>query len=221
MTTVDFYFDFSCPWSYLALVRLRDVTDRNGAAIRFKPVSVHALLATENPSLQASRLSEHPAKAVWQEEDLQLWARFWGLTIRLPANWPGDLPVAATAMLAVCDSGDETGKQHPRAIDFALRLFVEYFAVGTNIEDAAVLREIAAAVAIDPAGLAGQIGSTSRRKQLEHNTLELIHRGGFGTPSMFISDQLFFGNDRIPLVEWMLGPIGNDEFVMPGQHSKI
>ena len=93
MTNVDFYFDFSCPWSYLALVRLRDVTDRNGATIRFKPVSVHALLATENPSLQPSRLSENPAKAVWQEEDLQLWARFWGLTIKLPANWPGDLPL--------------------------------------------------------------------------------------------------------------------------------
>ena len=61
MTTVDFYFDFSCPWSYLALVRLRDVTDRNGAVIRFKPMSVQQLLATENPGLQASRLSENPA----------------------------------------------------------------------------------------------------------------------------------------------------------------
>jgi len=221
MTTVDFYFDFSCPWSYLALVRLRDVTDRNGAVIRFKPISLHQLLATENPDLQANRLSEHPAKAVWQEEDLQLWARFWGLTIELHPDWQIDATVPATAMLALCEGGKRDAGQTGREVDFALRLFAQHFGGGGDIRDAALLDSMAVAAAFDPALLARQIGSVSRVKQVEHNTLELIHRGGFGTPSMFIGNQLFFGNDRIPLVEWMLGPIGNDEFVMPGQHSKI
>ena len=67
---VDFYFDFSCPWSYLALIRLRDATDRNAAAIALKPVSVSKLLATEHPELVASRLSANPAQANWQTVDL-------------------------------------------------------------------------------------------------------------------------------------------------------
>ena len=119
-------------------------------------------------------------------------------------------------MLALCEQGEKA-----REIDFALGIFAEHFATDSDITDAAVLDRQAAAAGFDPARLARQLGSPSRCEQLEHNTMELIHRGGFGTPSMFIGDQLFFGNDRIPLVEWMLGPIGDDEFVMPGQHSKI
>jgi len=104
-TSVDFYLDFSCPWSYLALVRLRDATDRNAATINFKPVSVHLLLATENPDLQASRLSIHPAKAAWQKADLQLWARFWCLPLNLHSNWPFDALVPASAMIAAISAG--------------------------------------------------------------------------------------------------------------------
>jgi len=212
MTTVDFFFDFSCPWSYLALVRLRDATDRNGARIRFKPVSVHELLATENPGLQASRLSDNPAKAVWQQDDLKLWARFWGLTIKPGANWPFEATNPAMGMIAACDAG--------RGLEFALQVFAEYFGEGGDINDPAILGRIAAGVGMDTEKNR-QISNDILRTQVEQNTLELIRRGGFGTPSMFIRDQLFFGNDRIPLVEWMLGPISDEEFVMPGQHSKV
>ena len=55
--------------------------------------------------------------------------------------------------------------------------------------------------------------------QIRANSLELIERGGFGTPSMLVDNTLFFGNDRIALVEWTLGPLGDEEFVVPGQHK--
>ena len=212
-TSVDFYLDFSCPWSYLALVRLRDTTDRNAAKINFKPISVHQLLATENPGLKDSRLSEHPAKAAWQKDDLLQWARFWGLTIDLHDNWPFDATLPAAAMIAA----NATGK----GLDYALQLFNEYFGKGTDITDLSVLCRIAKSVGMDSEQLVEHIANGELQKQVEENTVELIRRGGFGTPSMFIGDQLFFGNDRIPLVEWMLGPISNAEFVMPGQHSQI
>ena len=212
MTTVDFFFDFSCPWSYLALVRLRDVTDRNGAKIRFKPVSVQEVLATENPALQASRLAENPSKAVWQQDDLQLWARFWGLSITLNAHWPFEATAPAMGMMAACEAG--------KGLEFALEAFAEHFGSGSDLNDPAVLGRIATAVGLDVEKTA-KMDTVILRTQVEKNTLELIHRGGFGTPSMFIRDQLFFGNDRIPLVEWMLGPISDEEFIMPGQHSTV
>jgi 2-hydroxychromene-2-carboxylate isomerase len=71
------------------------------------------------------------------------------------------------------------------------------------------------------AGLSLQLQDAQNLDTVHANTLELIRRGGFGTPTMFVADELFFGNDRVPLVEWTLGPIGDDEFVLPGQHSKI
>jgi 2-hydroxychromene-2-carboxylate isomerase len=210
--SVDFYLDFSCPWSYLALVRLRDATDRNAAVINFKPVSVNQLLATENPDLQASRLAVHPAKAAWQKQDLQLWARFWGLSLELHNNWPFDATLAARAMI----TADSTGK----GFEYAQQLFREHFGTGTDITNSVILGQIATVVGLDSNELLQQIDAVELQEQVEKNTLELIRRGGFGTPSMFIGDQLFFGNDRIPLVEWMLGPISDGGFVMPGQHSK-
>jgi 2-hydroxychromene-2-carboxylate isomerase len=211
--SVDFYLDFSCPWSYLALVRLRDATDRNAAIINFRPVSVCQLLATENPDLQASRLSEHPAKAAWQKEDLQLWARFWGLSLKLHSNWPFDATMPARAMIGAISADN--------GFEYARQLFREHFGAGTDITNPVILGRIATAVGMDCDELLRQIESTKLQEQVEINTMELIRRGGFGTPSMFMGDQLFFGNDRIPLIEWMLGPISDDEFVMPGQHSKV
>ena len=211
--SVDFYLDFSCPWSYLALVRLRDATDRNAASINFKPVSVNQLLATENPDLQNGRLAAHPAKAAWQQEDLQLWAGFWGLSIDLHNNWPFDATVPARAMIMANSAG--------KGFEYAQQLFREHFGAGTDITKPVVLGQIAAAVGVDSDKLLEQIERAELQNQVDANTLELIRRGGFGTPSMFVGDQLFFGNDRIPLVEWMLGPISDDQFVMPGQHGKV
>jgi 2-hydroxychromene-2-carboxylate isomerase len=105
-------------------------------------------------------------------------------------------------------------------IDFALLAFAEHFGSGSDINDPAVLGRIATAVGMDSSAT-GQTDNDSLRTRVEQNTQELIRRGGFGTPTIFIRDQLFFGNDRIPLVEWMLGPISDDEFVMPGQHGKV
>ena len=88
MKFVDYYFDCSCPWSYLALLRLRDATDRNATGIHLKPVVVDTVLATENPARQANRFSENPAKEAWQRKDIDDWAGLWGLTIKLGDGWP-------------------------------------------------------------------------------------------------------------------------------------
>jgi len=213
MQNVEFYFDLSCPWSYLALVRLRDATERNAARIAFKPVCVDCLLETENPQLRRTRLSAIPAHASWQLKDLDDWARLWGLTVRMPANWPFPAHTANAAMVVAEQAG--------QGLRFALATFRAGFAEGQNIEERSTLLRCAAAVGLDAEHFSSALGAAAAGDTVHANTVELIRRGGFGTPSMFVGNQLFFGNDRVPLVEWTLGPIGDDEFVMPGQHSKI
>jgi 2-hydroxychromene-2-carboxylate isomerase len=209
MSDVSFYYDFSCPWSYLALVRLRDAADRNGMPISLRPVNVDAVLATENPDRQKNRWADNPAKAAWQRTDLDHWARFWGLTINLSADWPqpGARAAAAAAAAIQLDAGFE----------FSLHLFAAHFGTGVNITDAAVLNDVAAQCGLEADAF--ETALTTATAQVESWTDELIRRGGFGTPSVFVGDQLFFGNDRIPLVDWVIGPISNHDFVMPGQHS--
>jgi 2-hydroxychromene-2-carboxylate isomerase len=213
MRTVDFFFDLSCPWSYLALVRLRDATERNGARIEFRPICVDTLLATENPQLQQTRLSAIPAHAEWQRRDLQQWAEFWGLRLQLPAGWPFPAKSAAAAMCAA----ERLGK----GMAFALAVFRACFGEGANIRTRATLLQCAADAGLQKDAFATELDAAENEQTVQANTLELIRRGGFGTPTMFVDDELFFGNDRVPLVEWTLGPIGDAEFVIPGQHSKI
>ncbi|MEE4185373.1 MAG: DsbA family protein [Gammaproteobacteria bacterium] len=211
MQTVELFFDFSCPWSYLALLRLQDVCERNRARLLLRPVDVQAVLATEAPALAASRWSENPAKAAWQQHDLQIWANFWGLTLTLPASWPQPAAEAGAAALAVVDT--------PAAISFCREVFRQAFAEGRDPNTAATLAAAAAHAGADTAAVAQARDSTECREQLDANTRELVRRGGFGTPSVFVDDALFFGNDRVPLVEWTLGPMGDEEFVIPGQHD--
>lgn len=213
MHSVDFYFDLSCPWSYLALVRLRDATERNGAGIAFKPVCVDQLLATENPALRETRLSAIPAHARWQLRDLEHWAQLWGLRMQLPGNWPFPAPAANAAMVAADRAG--------RGMAFALAVFRACFANGDDINARPTLLQCATSSGMDADRFAASLDLPENRQAMQDNTLELIRRGGFGTPTMFVGDELFFGNDRVPLVEWTLGPIGDAGFVMPGQHSTI
>ena len=105
MSNLTLYYDLSCPWSYLALVRMQDVSDRNATRMTLKPVLVDAVLATENPALQSTRLAENPAKAAWQRADLEYWARLWGLSIELSANWPFDGAPGARAAQAALELG--------------------------------------------------------------------------------------------------------------------
>ncbi len=211
MSTLRLYYDFSCPWSYLALVRLQDVADRNATTIELRPISVDQVLATENPPLQANRLSNNPAKAAWQRKDLSDWARLWGLKLELPNGWPCDATLAAAAASIAADMG--------AGIAYSLKLFAAYFGAENDITNPELLGDLAADAGLDRADFLLQLGSDEPAQKVTDWTEELIRQGGFGTPSVFVGDELFFGNDRISLVDWTIGPLSSDEFLMPGQHG--
>ena len=79
--TVSFYFDCTCPWSYLACGRLREAALRTGARIRWRPVFSDEVLAAAQPAFPAERRDPHPLKARYQGKDLGDWARYLGLPL--------------------------------------------------------------------------------------------------------------------------------------------
>jgi len=209
MSQLRLYYDLTCPWSYLGLVRLQDVADRNARKIDLRPVIVDTVLATENPELQQKRFAANPAKEAWQRQDLQAWATFWGLTIELEDSWPADSRIAAAAAAAAIELG--------KGLAYSLSLYRAYFKDHKDIGHTSVLTELAAEAGLDAADFAAKLDDAEQR--VTGWTEELVRQGGFGTPSVFVDDDLFFGNDRLALVDWMLGPISDEDFVMPGQHE--
>jgi 2-hydroxychromene-2-carboxylate isomerase len=156
-------------------------------------------------------LSPNPAKARWQLEDLRLWSEMWGIGLKIHEKWPFDSKICAVAWLLA-------SREAP-PIAVALDLFRAHFVEGRDTRRPDVLTDIAVAHGLDPEVFAAGLADESVHERVAGYTQELIRRGGFGTPSMFLGDELFFGNDRVALLEWRLGPISDAEFVAPGQHG--
>jgi len=209
---LDYFFDYTCPWSFIGFVRLIDIATRNRAEINYRPVSVERILATENPALSRTRFAENPAKAAWQQKDLGQWARFWGLPMELPANWPCEAPAALQGGIVAAD--------HGCAEAYSQLVFRALFGAGRDIADTEVVTELAVEAGLEAALFEGQLNTAKTVAAVDQNVDDLLQQGGFGTPTVVLDDELLFGNDRMPLVEWLLSPVSQEGFVMPGQHDQ-
>ena len=88
MSDVEFYFDYSCPWTYLAFTRLTETVARTGAEIVWRPIMVDRVRHEINPAAEKSRQDLHPSRARYQAKDLADWANFCDLSIKVPDDWP-------------------------------------------------------------------------------------------------------------------------------------
>ncbi len=218
---VEFFFDTSCPWSYLALERVREAAIRTGSRVLYRPVLVDDILRVANPGFPADRSDPVPARARYQAKDLTDWARYCGLTLRRPKPWPLRPEWAQRGAIAADElTRDATGG--PAA--YLAAVFAALFADNRDISDLAVVEGLAASVGIDHASFAARIRDEGTRREVDNNADELVARGGFGTPSFFVATEarggdLYFGNDRLPLVEAALARLGGMRLVLPGAHG--
>ena len=86
-------------------------------------------------------------------------------------------------------------------IPYARRVFEAYWGELRDISQDEVLADIVREVGVAPDEFFEKIGSDDYKTRLRENTQELVDRGGFGSPTMFLDDDdMYFGNDRIPLI---------------------
>lgn len=208
---VSFFFDCACPWSYLATGRLREAALRTGARIDWRPVFSAAVLQAANPGHRADHQDPNPRRARYQAKDLQDWARYLGLRIRRPEGWPVRAELAQRAAVAAAAMG--------QAGPFLEALFGAYFGEGRDIEDRDVILAAAGEAGLDTTALANALRDPATLAAVEANGAALVDLGGFGVPSMVVGDDLYFGNDRMPLVEAALARAGDLRLVLPGQHG--
>jgi 2-hydroxychromene-2-carboxylate isomerase len=135
-------------------------------------------------------------KARYYGKDLQDWARFYGLKIGSPSVFPVN---SVKAM-----RGAFVAHEHAKISPYSRRVFETYWGDDRDISQDDVLRPIVREVGLDEREYFEKINSQPYKDKLRANTEELIERGGFGSPSIFVDGSMFFGNDRLQLVEWEL-----------------
>ena len=194
MARLEFFFDCSSPWTYLAFHQIESVAADAGADLVWKPILVGVVFNQVNPSVYAQRAQPVPAKARYHAKDLADWARLYELQI----GWPAVFPVNSVKAMRGCLVAEDTGCL-PR---FARAVFETYWGALEDISQDAVLEKIVRETGMDPATFFARIAEPEVKDRLRANTDRLIERGGFGSPTMLIDENdLYFGNDRLPLVQ--------------------
>jgi 2-hydroxychromene-2-carboxylate isomerase len=201
MATLEFFYDCGSPWTYLAFHKIEELARANRAQLIWRPMLVGGVFNAVNDSVYESRAKPNPRKAKYHAKDLQDWARLYGLAI----GWPSVFPVNSVKAMRGAIAADERGAQAA----WSRACFEAYWGRDQDLAQNAVLEDAAKRAGLDPAWLLARIAAPEVKEQLRKNTDEVIARGGFGSPTMFVNgDDMFFGNDRLPLVEAALRRAG-------------
>jgi len=189
---IEFFFDCSSPWTYLAWHNIQPLAKEFGVEIAWRPILVGGIFNTVNPSVYSQREKPVPLKARYAKKDLADWARSAGLAIKMP---PTVFPVNSVKVMRGCIwLGNDM-------VPFARAAFEAYWGADQDISQDAVLSEICRRVGIDPTKFLAAIGEQATKDQLKANTEEVVARGGFGSPTIFVDKtDMYFGNDRLPLI---------------------
>ena len=190
---LDFYFDCSSPWTYLAFHAIQPLVAEVGAEIAWKPILVGGVFNAVNQTVYDSRAKPNPRKQAYMLADLAAWAKLYGLAITFP---PKVFPVNSVK----CMRGAFVALDEGKLVAYATAAFEAYWGGDLDIAQEAVLADIAAKAGIERQHFFASIETAACKARLRANTDELIARGGFGSPTMFVGEQMFFGNDRLPLV---------------------
>jgi 2-hydroxychromene-2-carboxylate isomerase len=191
---IELFFDCSSPWTYLAFHNLPPLAREYGEDIKYRPILVGGIFNTINPSVYNSREKPVAAKQAYAKKDLGDWARVAGLRIK---HRPTVFPVNSVKAMRGCILLEPDGKLVP----FARATFEAYWGDDKDISKDEVLADICRKVGVDEKRFFEGIAQQPIKDALKANTDEVMARGGYGSPTIFVDrDDMYFGNDRMPLI---------------------
>ncbi|MEM7254872.1 MAG: 2-hydroxychromene-2-carboxylate isomerase [Pseudomonadota bacterium] len=194
MERIEFFFDLGSPWSYLASTQLDGLAARTGAEVVWRPFLLGGVFkATGNQSPAYEKVEN---KLAYFYDDLHSWATLYRVPFQVPSVFPPNTLTAMRGAIAATRLG--------RPVAFARAGFEAYFAEDRNISDSDVVVDVATRIGLDVAQFQTLINDVDTKEALKRATSESLDRGAFGAPTFFWRDRMFFGNDRLGLLEALI-----------------
>ncbi|ROM62369.1 disulfide bond formation protein DsbA [Pseudomonas brassicacearum] len=188
--SVEFYFDLGSPTTYLAYTQLPTLCAQTNSQLVYRPMLLGGVFkATGNASPVTI-----PAKGPYLFKDLNRFAKRYGAAFKLNPYFPINTLLLMRAV---------TGMQlrHPERFEaFIDCLFRALWVDGRNLNDPATVAAVLDEAGFDPEYVLAMTTDEQVKQALKTATEEAIERGVFGAPSMFVGDELFFGQDRLDFV---------------------
>jgi len=179
--SVDWYFDFVSPYSYICLHRLQELSNQ----IIYKPVLFAGLLNHFGQKGPA----EIPAKRRWTYRWCTWWAKELGIPFRFPAAHPFN-PLQHLRLALACGSSPEAVK----------RIFEWVWMSGENATDPERFSRLCQELEVDPARLA----DPRIKDSLKNNTTQAATYGVFGVPTFVVDGEIFWGADSLDFLKAFL-----------------
>ena len=190
--TLEFYFDYGSPYSYLADTQVEAIAKRTGATLMRKPMLLGGIFKATGNSSPAG-LAE---KSKWSGFDLPLWSRHYGV----PFQRNPFFPVNTLALMRGAAAAEIDGvfdRYHPA-------MFRAMWVEGRNLNDMAEVAAVLMGAGLDARKFGSRIQDQDVKDRLKTTTDEAVARGVFGAPTSFVDGKMFFGNDRLAFVEMAL-----------------
>jgi 2-hydroxychromene-2-carboxylate isomerase len=196
---IEFFYDLSSPWTYLAFTNLLPLLERTGEKVLLRPILVGGVFNTVNQSVYAAREASDNRKLQHSWRVLKDWTAMAGVTMNFPSQYHPAKSV--NAMRMACALANDM----PALTAFTKAAFESYFGAAENLDDPEILIAAANKSGLDGASVFAASQTDAVKALLRTNTDEVIARGGYGSPTIFVDvTHMYFGNDQLPLVEFKL-----------------
>lgn len=192
---IDFYFDFSSPYGYLAATKIDEIAARHGRTVTWRPIMLGVVFKVTGQQ----PLPSIPLKGEYTKHDIQRAARLFGVPFRVPSKFPTASTAACRAFYSITDRDPQL------ATDFALAIYTAYFAEDRDIASPEVTVDVAAEIGIPRESMAAALNEPALKDRLRAEVEAAIARGVFGSPYFVVDGEPFWGSDRLDQLErWLV-----------------
>lgn len=193
---IDFYLGLGSRYSYLAASQLERIEATYGCRFVWKPIASGALMDRRGGNPFRGQPLSGQYDWGYREYDAKCWARYYGVPFREPVAFRVDPDRLALACLAADGQG---------ALVPCCRLLQQLIFVDGVVVDDGVMAGLAGQLELDKAAFQRDLAAPATRTRHDALLTEAAERGAFGVPTFFLGQQMFWGNDRLVLLEAALG----------------
>ena len=192
---IDFYFDFSSPYGYLAARRIDEVATRHDRRVTWRPILLGVIFKTTG----ATPLTEVPVKGDYARRDMPRSARFHGVDeFRMPSRFPIPTQAPARIVLALRE------RDPALSVRVAKALYRAYFYEDIDISDPDASAIVAARAGADAATVRAAVDDPAVKEALKREVADALAAGVCGSPFFVVDGEPFWGIDRFPQLErWL------------------
>ena len=194
MRTIEYFYSAHSVFAYLGSATLKRIADQTGARIEHRPMDLHFVMQEVGVSAFKSRNKAHIDYFFGTE--IERWSKARGAPWlgRIPTHHARDYALANRCLIAVARSGQD--------VDRLSHAFLQaHWRDDANLSDAATLKELADGLGLPGADILNRAGGEAVERAYLRNSEEAIERSVFGSPTYFVDQEMFYGQDRLDFVE--------------------